>query len=1074
MKRVIFILLTAIIFIGSTQATEGTTVVKADYMLGNFYRRAYLDSYEVKPQSYTSSGDNATKPIANAFDNDWVNVWRSASGEVEQSITIELAAKESISKIIYGLQERNPYPTGHGYAQTIKVYASPDESGNDFTLHCSLQSTWSSDKRMFVLPTPVEAKRLKFVFENIYSTTPQKACVEVAELKVLRDDTIFDHVMRMFADEEQTTLNEAYRDDALLDSLETMTDGHIARNYLVEKIRRAKSLLQGEMTADAFPFEVKVYQKAGPDNEKYVLTLFSDKYTYFDKEKFYSEAGGHIERFFDYEPFKSTRDNYNVYLIFTPSNETSASGFDVIDSYFQTYITNPGDGGSTRLCMLTQTGRDRINNLIDEFNEKYLDAGGKIHTANIAISSATYGGAGHTFNNGIKGAVYTTGAGAEVLVHELGHTIGDLSDEYCYMLHENTNLTAESDGFKSRWAEFMYFRYVRHVHLCSGYYRPSAFCMMEITSNKFCEVCKLGLFEKVNEIVADKDDWYFADPVVYYDYTSAYPYEISDINAFYGNNHNLQFRTVAKNFTGKAQTVVANFKITNADGTVNRFVCAPQEYTLAAGELKSITATTSSPASGIMEGDKIVATVTDKATGKVLVDYSTHKKTNGTLVTNYYIGDGNTTTYNEVIATRGINYPDGTEVNISAPDIYGYIYKGSSSGGSITIQKDVTSYITHYYVKERGKVTLLLLDENNTELQRITRSVKYGEVFTPSQSDFAARDGYTLILPDNSTAYDGINDIELTYKLSEESFSGVETGKFYRLKDSEGNYLTSTAEGETLAMSATADNTSIFWLNAESELLSFSAAQYLNTFDGGNGGLEEVGHSGNAVEFTKGTTDGTVKIAVAEGSYLYSNATTATAGATGTDWVTEEVEALSVTIDAVGYSTLYSPVALKIPGDVTAYVATYDGEYVNLSALQFGVIPAHTAVILEAEEGTYTFTVTGDIELSGDNVLLGTMEKIPASDVDSPYTLQTEASAASGVIMRRYSDTYIKGFKMYMSIPDESLMKLSFRFPGSTTGVENVAAEGAADTVVYDLFGRKIDTPTKGLYIINGKKVVVR
>ena len=43
-----------------------------------------------------------------------------------------------------------------------------------------------------------------------------------------------------------------------------------------------------------------------------------------------------------------------------------------------------------------------------------------------------------------------------------------------------------------------------------------------------------------------------------------------------------------------------------------------------------------------------------------------------------------------------------------------------------------------------------------------------------------------------------------------------------------------------------------------------------------------------------------------------------------------------------------------------------------------------------------------------------------------------------------------------------------------TTGVDSIEAEGtsAGDGRIYDIFGRPVENPTKGIYIINGKKVV--
>ena len=324
-----------------------------------------------------------------------------------------------------------------------------------------------------------------------------------------------------------------------------------------------------------------------------------------------------------------------------------------------------------------------------------------------------------------------------------------------------------------------------------------------------------------------------------------------------------------------------------------------------------------------------------------------------------------------------------------------------------------------------------------------------------------------ITLPGSSVfVFDGIDN----------SSSGVKSDKFYRLKDASTNkYVTSTASGETLAMSAEADASTIFWLNAESELLSYSNGLYLNTFDGGNGGFEAVGHKGNAVEFTKAATEGRVKVALGEGKFLTGNDATVTATAEGSEWVAEEVTSLPLSIGNVGYSTIYSPVALEIPEGITAYVASITGNYIVLSELQFGVIPAYTAVIVEGAKGNYNFNITGNIEFSGDNALLGTIEKIEAADVNSPYTLQTDSKATNGVVMRRYDGEFINAFKMYMSIPDETARALSFRFPGGTTVIEEIpGASKVIDNVAYDLFGRKVEAPAKGIYIINGKKVMIK
>ncbi len=322
----------------------------------------------------------------------------------------------------------------------------------------------------------------------------------------------------------------------------------------------------------------------------------------------------------------------------------------------------------------------------------------------------------------------------------------------------------------------------------------------------------------------------------------------------------------------------------------------------------------------------------------------------------------------------------------------------------------------------------------------------------------------TITLPGSSVfVFNGTDD----------SFSGIETGKFYRFKDTAGNYITSTAAGETLAVSTTADASTIFWLNEESELLAFSNGLYLNTFEGGKGGFEAVGHAGNAVTFTKGATDGSIKIAVADGRYLQSNGVTVTATASGYYWFAEEVEALPVTISSVGYSTLNAPVALAVPENLLAYTAVINGDYIDLVAVD-GTIPANTAVIVKAAAGTYNLALAADAAPVSDNALLGTLETIAASIVASPYTLQTnrdDEGNVAGVVMRRYTGDNLAGFKMYMNIPDAEGAAFSFRFPGTTDIIE-VVAPADGDGRVYDLFGRPVENPAKGVYIVDDKKVV--
>ena len=308
-----------------------------------------------------------------------------------------------------------------------------------------------------------------------------------------------------------------------------------------------------------------------------------------------------------------------------------------------------------------------------------------------------------------------------------------------------------------------------------------------------------------------------------------------------------------------------------------------------------------------------------------------------------------------------------------------------------------------------------------------------------------------------------------------------QTGGFYRISYDYGTAGVKYLQGVVSSVNGvayTADKgaASIFYY-ADGQLLSYTAGTYLKE-EGNTRGLQGVGVAGGNVTFAQSKRNAG-KYTIALTSYLHANISgsnyfsdhcSGDGGHAAHDHSIEAVEELPVTIGSVGYSTFYAPVAVAIPDGVTAYRAVINGDYIDLHAFE-STIPAGQAVILQGAANTYNFTITEDVEFTGENHLLGTTKKIATSSVSNPYTLQSDATAATGVVMRRYTGENINGFKMYMSISDAQASALSFRFPG-TTGIESFEVEGAGDGRVYDLFGRPVENPAKGIYIIEGNKVI--
>lgn len=192
-----------------------------------------------------------------------------------------------------------------------------------------------------------------------------------------------------------------------------------------------------------------------------------------------------------------------------------------------------------------------------------------------------------------------------------------------------------------------------------------------------------------------------------------------------------------------------------------------------------------------------------------------------------------------------------------------------------------------------------------------------------------------------------------------------------------------------------------------------------------------------------------------------------------TSWLIEEVTELPVKFnnggDGYAYATLYTPVALNIPTNVEAYTGVVEGSKLVLTQLE-NVIPAGTGVVLRSAAGTatYLFEITeSDLESDASNVLKGGVFT-QLRNGETYYSLANE----SGVAFYKYVGQNLSGFRARVSGDDVNTSQpLTFSFR-NVTGIEEITPTHR-DDVIYDLSGRRVESPVKGLYIVGGKKVFI-
>ncbi len=178
-----------------------------------------------------------------------------------------------------------------------------------------------------------------------------------------------------------------------------------------------------------------------------------------------------------------------------------------------------------------------------------------------------------------------------------------------------------------------------------------------------------------------------------------------------------------------------------------------------------------------------------------------------------------------------------------------------------------------------------------------------------------------------------------------------------------------------------------------------------------------------------------------------------------------------VEITAAGYATLFTPVALDFSevAGLTAYTAAKDGDVVRLT--QVSNVPANTGVVLEGAAGTYSIpAIASSTTATGE--LTGNATDATAWDAESGYTYYVLASTGSGVEFRPVSEGEIAAGKAFLKVNGSGVHSYSVAF-GDETGISETVSD-VKSSAIYDLSGRRVVKPTRGLYIVNGKKIMVK
>ena len=201
------------------------------------------------------------------------------------------------------------------------------------------------------------------------------------------------------------------------------------------------------------------------------------------------------------------------------------------------------------------------------------------------------------------------------------------------------------------------------------------------------------------------------------------------------------------------------------------------------------------------------------------------------------------------------------------------------------------------------------------------------------------------------------------------------------------------------------------------------------------------------------------------------------------DYIVLTQTTVTATIGTTGYATFSStsPLDFTDVSGLTAYIVTgKSGDKVKMQSVT-GDMVANTGLVLKGAPGTYKipvvassnnwynadsdptnylFAISSDYNLiaanDGKNYVLSVQDNkvvfAPINDVAAPVTAGQAA--------------------LWLPASIASTRALNISFGDEASGISSIAAETLEKTAIFNLSGQRVSKPGKGLYIVNGKKVM--
>lgn len=254
---------------------------------------------------------------------------------------------------------------------------------------------------------------------------------------------------------------------------------------------KANTVIWPEAFADSTKF--KVYGDVTEGKSRINILIIPDGYTYAQKATMEQHAQALVQAFRNKTPYKEHDHLINYTLVYAYSNSSGTDQCDcgivlntAMGTGFQKQSTTCGSSSNRCLYYTNPCDSSVTSNIIAaEQRAPYAD------TTIIMVNTSRYGGCG-----GAR-AVYSAGnaSATEVAIHELGHSLGGLADEYggnpaCGSSARNINTSLNAtQGSWPEWILELGAPKLGGQYYDKCIYRPEETCQMRQLGQPFCRVC---------------------------------------------------------------------------------------------------------------------------------------------------------------------------------------------------------------------------------------------------------------------------------------------------------------------------------------------------------------------------------------------------------------------------------------------------------------------------------------------------------------------------------------------------------------------------------------------------------